>query len=155
MRDLKSWAMLFCTISVLLGILQMILPQKEQSMGIKLMMGLYILITILKPAAGIHWSSLLTEPQYSVEQTAQMDFDRMVKHQSQKQLQTLLQTEFEQQGIRAAAKQVILEYDPQNNRAEVTAVVLQGQKELQAEQAARRLLGDAITVNWTEKDEAE
>lgn len=154
MRDLKSWAMLFCTISVILGILQMILPQKEQSMGIKLVMGLYILVTILKPTVSINWGQLLMEPKIAVQQTVPLDFDSLVQDQSQQQLQKLLQAEMEKAELAVIVQQVWLNYDSEHNTAEVTAVKLQGKEQPQAEQIAKKFLGDAITVEWIEKDEA-
>ena len=62
MTSLKEWAMVFCTVSIIVGLLQMILPQKEQSSGIKLVMALYIVITILQPVREISWQTLLTQP---------------------------------------------------------------------------------------------
>lgn len=154
MRDLKSWAMLFCTISVILGILQMILPQKEQSMGIKLVMGLYILVTILKPTVSINWGQLLMEPKIAIQQSVPMDFDSLVQTQSQQQLQKLLQTELDKTGFAVTVQQVWLEYDSEHSTAEVSAIQLKGKKHPQVEQTAKKFLGDAIKVEWIEKDEA-
>ena len=102
----------------------------------------------------INWGQLLMEPKIAVQQTVPLDFDSLVQDQSQQQLQKLLQAEMEKAELAVIVQQVWLNYDSEHNTAEVTAVKLQGKEQPQAEQIAKKFLGDAITVEWIEKDEA-
>ncbi len=152
MTSLKEWAMVFCTVSIIVGLLQMILPQKEQSSGIKLVMALYIVITILQPVREISWQTLLTQPQQTVQSSPQLNVEYWIEQQTEEKLQEQLQQEFERQGVDVTVKEVMLDYQPDAATAQVTQVVLQGQSNESTQQTVQQMFGTQLVVQWEEKE---
>lgn len=157
MEGLRHWALLLCVAAVLGGILQMLLPEKEQSTGIKLILGLYIVVTALTPAADIDWD-LLTAQSWQTSQTATVpsDYSGWVVQYSQDALQRQLQAQLDQQAPGSAVQQVFLDYDAQSGQCEVRQVLLdaQGQEDA-ARQAAKNLLGEQIEVKFVQGGEED
>ena len=157
MEGLRHWALLLCVAAVLGGIVQMLLPEKEQSTGIKLILGLYIVVTALTPVADIDWDLLTAQSWQTLETTsASSDYSGWVVQYSQDALQRQLQAQLDQQAPGSVVQQVSLDYDAQSGRCEVRQVVLdaQGQEDA-ARQAARELLGEQIEVKFAQGGEED
>lgn len=148
MEDIKSWAMIFCSVSVLLGILQMVLPEKEQSTGIKLVMGLYIVVTILQPAVSLDWNALLSDQQPVVSAAA--DTTALVEQKAGQQLAQQLQQKLEQAQLSVKVEQAAVTYSPQDATAELEYLVLSGNQRQQAQAVVEEMFGTSITVQWLE-----
>lgn len=148
MEDIKSWAMIFCSVSVLLGILQMVLPEKEQSTGIKLVMGLYIVVTILQPAVSLDWNALLSDQQPVVAAAA--DTTALVEQKAGQQLAQQLQQKLEQAQLSVKVEQAAVTYSPQDATAELEYLVLSGNQRQQAQAVVEEMFGTSITVQWLE-----
>ncbi len=148
MENIKSWAMLFCSISVILGILQMVLPQKEQSTGIKLVMGLYIVVTILQPTISIDWNLLLTQQQPAVAAVA--DTTALVERKAEQQLAQQLQQKLDEAQLPVKVEQAKISYSPQQSSAELEYLMLSGTQRQQAQTVVAEMFGEAVTVQWLE-----
>lgn len=147
MENIKSWAMIFCSVSVLLGILQMVLPEKEQSTGIKLVMGLYIVVTILQPAVSLEWNALLSDRQPVV---AAADTTALVEQKAGQQLAQQLQQKLEQAQLSVKVEQAAVTYSPQDATAELEYLVLSGNQRQRAQAVVEEMFGTSITVQWLE-----
>lgn len=157
MEGLRHWALLLCVAAVLGGIVQMLLPEKEQSTGIKLVLGLYIVVTALTPAADIHWD-LLTAPSWQALDTGSspVDYSEWVVQHTQDTLQRQLQAKLNQQAPGAAVQQISLEYDTKGGQCEVERVVLDARgQEAAARSAAKELLGEQIEVEFVQGGEID
>ncbi len=157
MEELRHWALLLCVASVLGGIVQMLLPEKEQSTGIKLVLGLYIVVTALTPAANIRWDLLAEQPWQTMQAAdTSADYSGWVVQYSQETLQRQLQAQLEQQVPGTVVRDVLLEYDAQSGFCEVRQVALetQGQREA-AQLAVKKLLGEHINVEFMQGDEKD
>ena len=146
MENIKSWAMIFCSVSVLLGILQMVLPEKEQSTGIKLVMGLYIVVTILQPAVSLEWNALLSDRQ----PVAAADTTALVEQKAGQQLAQQLQQKLEQAQLSVKVEQAAVTYSPQDATAELEYLVLSGNQRQRAQAVVEEMFGTSITVQWLE-----
>lgn len=157
MEGLRHWALLLCVAAVLGGILQMLLPEKEQSTGIKLILGLYIVVTALTPAADIDWDLFAAQSwQTSETASAATDYSEWVVQYSQDALQRQLQAQLDQQAPGSVVEQIFLDYDEQNKRCEVQQVLLdaQGQEEA-ARQTTQSFLGEQIEVKFVQGGEKD
>lgn len=157
MEGLRHWALLLCVAAILGGILQMLLPEKEQSTGIKLILGLYIVVTALTPAADIDWDLLTTQSWQTSETTgAAADYSGWIVQYSQDALQRQLQAQLDQQAPGSVVQEISLDYDAQSGQCEVRQAVLdaQGQEEA-ARQAAQSLLGEQIEVKFVQGGEGD
>lgn len=157
MEGLRHWALLLCVAAILGGILQMLLPEKEQSTGIKLILGLYIVVTALTPAADIDWDLLTTQSWQTSETTgAAADYSGWIVQYSQDALQRQLQAQLDQQAPGSVVQEISLDYDAQSGQCEARQAVLdaQGQEEA-ARQAAQDLLGEQIEVKFVQGGEGD
>lgn len=157
MEGLRHWALLLCVAAILGGILQMLLPEKEQSTGIKLILGLYIVVTALTPAADIDWDLLTTQSWQTSETTgAAADYSGWIVQYSQDALQCQLQAQLDQQAPGSVVQEITLDYDAQSGQCEVRQAILDapGQEEA-ARQVAQSLLGKQIEVKFVQGGEGD
>lgn len=147
--------MIFCTVSILIGILQMILPQKEQTGGIKLVMALYIIITLIQPIRQIQWQQLLWQPVPTAQQASfslEVDMEQLIEQKAKQNLQQQLQKEFDKQQLDVIVKEVVLDYQAREATAQVEKIILQGSSQKQAEQTVKQLFEQDTAVEWEEKE---
>lgn len=156
MEQLKQAALVVCVASILAGILQQILPKKEQSAGIKLVVGLYILLTLLRPAAQLDWSRLLVVSRQQLPEAQAVDVEGAVAAGAEAQLRRQLQQALDSQAAGSRVAELKLDYDAATGSAAVTGLLLEGPASCRpaALEAAAGLLGD-VPVEWQNQEESQ
>lgn len=156
MEQLKQAALVVCVASILAGILQQMLPKKEQSAGIKLVVGLYILLTLLRPAAQLDWSQLLVVSRQQLPQTQAVDVEGAVAAGAEAQLRRQLQQALDSQAAGSRVVDLELDYDADTGSAAVTSLLLEGPASCRraALETAAGLLGE-VPVEWQNQEESK
>lgn len=156
MEQLKQAALVVCTASILAGILQQMLPKKEQSAGIKLVVGLYILLTLLRPAAQLDWSGLLVLSRQQLPQTQAVDVEGAVAAGAKAQLSQQLQQALDSQAPGSRVADLELDYDADTGAAAVTGLWLEGPADCRQDalQTASAMLGD-VPMQWQNQEERQ
>lgn len=154
MEQLKQGALVVCLASILAGILQQMLPKKEQSAGIKLVVGLYIVLTLLRPAVQLDWSSLVVLSRQQLPETQAVDVEGAVAAGAEAQLRRQLQQALDSQAAGSRVAELTLDYDAATGSAAITGLLLEGPagSRQAALETAAGLLGD-VPVEWQNQEE--
>ena len=93
---MNEWALTLCMACVLAGVLELLMPRKEYEKSIKVVVALYILVTVLQPvrAAFSDWDTL-----WPSEQTDTVDFSGYRSGLEQQALEEQLEQVLAAQGI--------------------------------------------------------
>ena len=100
MAAVKEWALTVCAVCILISVLESYFHSKSMHSVIKLVLGLYILITIITPARNINFETLETSAQYSQSETA-IDVDEIILKQTAAGIEAKVSEILAQNGVQA------------------------------------------------------
>jgi len=128
MEALRHWALVLCISAVLASALQSALPEKGTFSVIKLVLSLYILVTLVSPLRQFGIGDLeLSLPQVQ-ETAAAADLSAEVLAQAASSLERTLGSALAADGLRAEKVAVTLALDEKNN-AVLTAVTVTSEED--------------------------
>lgn len=143
---MKLWALNVCVACILAGALDLFLPRKESFKSIKTVLALYILVSVVSPAAGADWTGLAG---LSFEAAAQpADYSAYVSDYACAQLALQLENRLAEGGVIA---QVQIEPEREDAPARVTLYTDQPE---QALTLAKELLGETACTFDTAEPQA-
>lgn len=131
---LKLWALNVCVACVLAGALDLFLPRQGSFKSIKTVLALYILVSVVTPAAGADWTGLAS---LSIEKAAQpADYSAYVSACACQSLARQLEERLAAEGLDAA-----VHIEPAEENAPPT-VTIRTDRPDEALELAKELLGE-------------
>lgn len=111
MEGLKSWVLALCISAVAASLLQGLLPEKKAFSGIKLVVSLYILVTLLSPIKAFSAAQLRAAWELPAAPLTAGDADGAILRQAEGRLEELLADRFVGQGLQVEKVEVRLALD--------------------------------------------
>lgn len=143
---MKLWALNVCVACILAGALDLLLPRKESFKSIKTVLALYILVSVVSPAAGADWTGLAG---LSFEANAQpADYSAYVSDYASDQLARQLESRLAEGGVEARVR---IAPGTENTPAGVTLYTDQPEEALAL---AKELLGETAYTFQTAAPDA-
>ena len=141
---MKLWALNVCVACILAGALELFLPRRGSFKSIKTVLALYILVSVVSPAAGADWAGL---SRLSIQSGATpADYSAFTQAFAWDQLASQLEQALARQGVQATV---------QCTGGETPAVVVYSDEPDQARQLVLEALGQTqgLTVTVKSTDE--
>ena len=158
MELIRQWALTLCICAIITSILQGILPEKGAFSGIKLVLTLYILITLLSPLKSFSISQIdlrVDTPEVAV---LQQDTEQVILNRAQNQLSEKVKKALESEGVEAISVDLTLKLQ-QDGGVVVDAVeILVAQKTQDSEKVRRTVtetLGCDVEVDVSAAEETD
>lgn len=99
---MKLWALNVCVACILAGALELFLPRQGSYKSIKTVLALYILVSVVSPAAGADWRGLAA---LSIQSSARpADYSAYAEAYAWEQLEDQLEQALARQGITATVR---------------------------------------------------
>lgn len=143
MEGVRQWAYTACIAALLLSVLHGLLPVKDLSGVIKLVLSLYIILLLLDPSriAQFQWKNDWDEPKQQ-QTTQQLDVTQTILQQAEERLEEQIKAQFALDGL--TVNDVVVFCSEQEQSVVLERVVCylpqEGQDE-QIEQSLVQLLG--------------
>lgn len=150
MELIRQWAPTFCISAIMTSILKGVLPEKGAFSGIKLVLTLYILITLLSPLKSFSISQIDLQIETQPVILSQQNTDQAILNQAQERLEEIVLQALEREGISVTAVQLTLMLQQDNNvKVDTVRVTLaQGQQDIpKIEQVISDVLGCSVQVD--------
>ena len=151
---IRQWALTFCIGAIMTSILQGILPEKGTFSGIKLVLTLYILITLLSPLKSFSVSQVDLRLDMQEIELPQQDTQQAILERAQSQLEAVLQKALKDAGISAESVKLTLTLQQDGGvTADAVEVKVMGEQDGEKiEQTVAEALGCSTQVTVTAAD---
>ena len=150
MELIRQWALTLCICATMTSILQGVLPEKGAFSGIKLVLTLYILITLLSPLKSFSISQIdlrVDTPEVAV---LQQDTEQVILNRAQNQLSEKVKKALESEGVEAISVDLTLKLQQDGGATEALDTCRE-ENGIQRRQGVKiRMLDEVILVHTEE-----
>ena len=158
MEPIRRWAMTLCICCALAGLMRILLPEKSGGKGIKIVLALYVLLSVCTGPPKADWSSLwqtLCEAP-RIECPPLWDPDSLLEEQFCRELERKICTELHQNGVEAtvSANAVIERTEGMANLTGLQIALDDPGQRSSAEKVLVDYMGTEIPVEWSVKGDA-
>ncbi len=151
---IRQWALTLCIGAIMTSILQGILPEKGAFSGIKLVLTLYILITLLSPLKSFSAAQIELQLDAQPVELPQQNTEQVILGRAQDQLEAVLQEALSAEGIAAESVDLTLTLQQEGGvTADAVEVRVTGEQDSEKiEQTVADALGCSVPVTVTAAD---